>query len=232
MLKYHDKLIKILEKLKPKIRQNIDSILSQGNLKVSYKEDDSVVTQIDLLISDMLKTELSEVFPNVNFYSEEDPSRLDFPLFMLDPVDGTKELAAGRDEWVVSFGLYFSDKLSDKRNFSWIYNPMNGIEISSLMKIDDLKAEYIAPYLVSRTEISEGMHDKLDGAVGMGSIAYKLALLALGATDGVISEKPKHIWDIAAGTHILINLGFTCTANEKPLDHIQIIYDSPIIWKK
>jgi myo-inositol-1(or 4)-monophosphatase len=66
-------------------------------IKDSFKNGDvrDIVTNIDIEISDLLKAEIKLVFPEHNFYSEEETSLIDSEVFtwVIDPIDGTSNFA-------------------------------------------------------------------------------------------------------------------------------------------
>lgn len=209
-----NRILRLIERVKPQISQKIDSIVNNPkSLNVREKADTSVVTILDLFISDLIEKEINSTFPEVNFYSEENQKSFEFPVCILDPIDGTKELVEGVDEYAVSFGIYYSKNFEDPRNFSWIYNPRTGFEIHNLLLVD------IAPRscgqvltLISRTEAKMGLFPKETEELAykaVGSIAYKLGLLAAGQCDQVISKRDKNVWDIAAGTHLCLLQGIS-----------------------
>lgn len=205
---FKTQILKILEEVKSDIHCKISSF-DHKSLKVSIKEDSSIVTDMDVYISDLFKTKLKNLYPNLNFYSEEDLSSFKFPLAILDPIDGTKEFAKGSDQCAISFGVYFSDRLDDERNFSWIYNFFNEFEVHSeqITEASDLRPKEELKGLVSNSEFQCGLYEGLSNVVPLGSIAYKLGLLAGGKCDFVVTKRPKNIWDIAAGTHICSKRG-------------------------
>ncbi len=236
MSNYTYDFIKIIDGIKPQIRQKID-VLSQDfeSLKISKKADKTIVTEFDLFISDLFKNALRNEYPNINFYSEEDLGMFEFPIAIIDPIDGTREFAMGMDECVISFGVYFSDDLKDSRNFSWIYNPINNFEVDSFHLKSSVTALEKAEYhsFVSRTEYEEGLHkdsNKLKYKP-IGSIAYKLGLLSTGKCDFVISKKDKNVWDILAGTHICSLNGINLFKSGKIITLIQKEkYRANLVW--
>ena len=234
------KIIKVLNKLKPLIRQKFDTILEEYNgLSTQYKIDQSPVTKLDIFISNLFKEHFLQEFPQLNFYSEEDQGSFSYPLCILDPVDGTKELVAGIPEWVVSFGIYQTDLIADVRNYSWIYNPVTGFEISSDTLICEGERNIGLQNhqgMVSRTEYKEGdysyLKNKMD-LIPVGSIAYKLALLASGQGGYVLSKRDKNVWDILAGTHICAANGLLCYQKNGQLLRIQKeLYKADFLWCK
>ncbi|MGX7743481.1 3'(2'),5'-bisphosphate nucleotidase CysQ family protein [Rhodopseudomonas parapalustris] len=76
--------------------------------KVSHKQDGSPVTPADLAADRVIAEGLAAIAPNVPVLSEEccgngRPTTGSF--FVVDPLDGTKEYIAGRDEFTVNLAL-------------------------------------------------------------------------------------------------------------------------------
>jgi len=80
--------------------KTIQSHLSSGDWSVSYKSDDSPVTQADIATEKAIKAVLMQGMPAADFYGEETgrstaqvsgSSNADNPLlWLVDPIDGTK----------------------------------------------------------------------------------------------------------------------------------------------
>ena len=94
-----------------------------------------------------------------------------------------------------------------------------------------------APFygLVSRSEWERGLFNNFQSeqfsVIPRGSIAFKLALLASGGCDFVISLRPKNIWDIAAGTLLNHQRGLEFWSNGKKVTELsQATYAAPLIW--
>ena len=67
-----------------------------------------------------------------------------------------------------------------------------------------------ATILASRSETSRGEWKPYESKViirSVGSVAYKLALVAAGQADATFTRSPKSEWDIAAGTALIIAAG-------------------------
>ncbi len=231
--------LKIKNTLQHKLDLHFNKTL-QKSLQVTLKEDESIVTEIDFLVSDLIKKELLNIpeFKGWTFFSEEDYSNLSFPAFVVDPIDGTKELCKGRDECVVSFAKMYSSQIDDPKNYAWIYNPFSGFELESNNHVQPIfsKSSQTPLGFISRSEWHENLHaDFLKDNDLMfaprGSIAFKLALLASGACDFVVSFRPKSIWDIAAGTILLNKRGYDLYEDGVKITHLdKVRYKSPLIW--
>lgn len=239
-----------LAEIKYKTRQFIDlKMKSLEKLKVHLKQDQSIVTEIDLYISNLFKETFLSLYPFLSFYSEEDLGDFKYPLIILDPIDGTRELAQGIGECAVSFGIYYSADFNDKRNFSWIFNPFNSFCVDSLADTQSGSNLVVSPRgkrsprdellsFVSQTEFSQGLYNETSQQVETkltfipkGSIAYKLALLSSSICDFIITQKPKNIWDIMAGSHICHQKGMKMKVNGKEITALtESLIESPIVW--
>lgn len=223
-------ILKLTEKL-----SNLFGPNSNSGISTNFKNDNTIVTEIDLFVSKLLKEKLSHhpEFNHYNFFSEEDYDQLLFPCAILDPIDGTRELVMGRAECAVSLALMKSSELSDPTNYGWLYNPFSGFSLDSDMpfiKSNDKSKQKILG-LVSRSEFEKGYFNNLinvDSQIAFmprGSIAFKLGLLASGGCDFVLSLSPKNIWDIAAGTILCAQRGIKLYQNGieiKKLDEVLI----------
>lgn len=229
-------ILSTLGKIKVQISQLIDQTFQNIDLlEINYKKDSTIVTNIDIFISNLFKTEFLKLYPFLHFYSEEEHSEFQYPLIILDPIDGTKELAQGIGECAVSFGIYFSPNFDDPRNFSWIYNPFTGFEISSESLYSSSVQNKTKPLLglVSRTESEKGSFKSTQDRVykAKGSIAFKLGLLASGACDFVETQRPKNIWDIMAGSHICFKRGIKIHVEGVEISSLETkLVPSPISW--
>ncbi len=126
-------------------------------------------------------------------------------LWIIDPLDGTKEFIQGLPEFAVSIAY----RKKDKFVIGAIYNPdadffaswdENGFFLKET-SIPELH-NHRSAILCSRSEWKRGLFEKLqlsDPIIPLGSIAYKLALVAAGKAKATISLQPKKSWDIAAG---------------------------------
>jgi myo-inositol-1(or 4)-monophosphatase len=77
--------------------------------------------------------------------------------------------------------------------------------------------------LASRSEVKRGEWENFKAAPfqirPMGSVAYKLALVSAGLADITFTLTPKHEWDVAAGTALVLSAGgFVETLEGEPLN--------------
>jgi len=129
----------------------------KNGFDVEIKEDNSPVTLADKTADRIIKEYLSKVFPNYAFLTEEsndDKTRLlnDY-VWIVDPVDGTKDFVAKDDEFTTNIALSYKHEivvgvvLIPAKNEIYFatkgggaYHRVNGIDtrISVNSKLDDL----------------------------------------------------------------------------------------------
>ena len=88
-------------------RESID-LFSRG-LKIEIKEDKSPVSNGDLIVNDLITSKIKKITPNIPIISEE---TVDLNIknsakifWLIDPIDGTKEYIAGKDEYTLNAAL-------------------------------------------------------------------------------------------------------------------------------
>lgn len=228
--------LKDIENFEKIITLKLNSLLSDGKvLKSSLKEDETLVTELDLFVSKLIKDHYQN--RDYNFYSEEDFGELKFPSIILDPIDGTKELNSGIGECAVSLAIMNSNLISDSMNNAWIYNPFTGFSISTLNFFTRAMSTYSGKLqtLVSRSEWKKGNYlksnfDKFHIAP-RGSVAFKLGLLSAGACDFIISKEEKKIWDIAAGCILSNRRGYNFYEDGTLVTKLdKELYCPPLVW--
>ena len=77
-------------------------------MKIEIKKDKSPVSNGDLKVNDIISNKISQLTPNIPIISEEtvDLKKNKAKIFWLvDPIDGTKEYIAGKDEYTLNAGL-------------------------------------------------------------------------------------------------------------------------------
>jgi 3'(2'), 5'-bisphosphate nucleotidase len=95
-----------------------DLVVAAGNailavnrtyMKVDGKADGSPVTEADLAADRIIADGLARLAPHIPSLSEERARKARLPykdsFFLVDPLDGTKEFVAGRDEFTVNLAL-------------------------------------------------------------------------------------------------------------------------------
>jgi len=190
-----------------------------GQIEAVRKEGGDPVTEADILVDTEMRRILPE--PGEGWLSEETVDSADRlgkkRVWIVDPIDGTKEFVQGIPEWCVSIGL-----IEDGRPVAGgIHNPATGERItgsvtsglvyqgeSPVSHIQKLKGARVG---ASRSEMNRGEWDRFEDAgfeiVPIGSVAYKLALVAAGRLDATWTLVPKNEWDLAAGVALIESAG-------------------------
>lgn len=93
------------------VRNVILDVYNSPDLGVEIKEDNSPVTKADKAADKIIRQILSDAFPNYAMLTEEsldDKTRLknDY-VWIVDPVDGTKDFVAKNGEFTVNIGLSY-----------------------------------------------------------------------------------------------------------------------------
>ena len=83
--------------------------LYKKGLKIQIKKDNSPVSNGDLRVNELITEKISEITPNMPIVSEEtvnlkvkNKSKI---FWLIDPIDGTKEYIAGKDEYTLNAAL-------------------------------------------------------------------------------------------------------------------------------
>lgn len=202
-----------------------------GSVKVDFKSGDDPVTEADRVSNRVLHEVL--VREDEGWLSEEsaeDLSRLEKKrVWVVDPLDGTREFAAGIPEWCISVALIENGRAVA----GGIRNPATGETFlgsldtgltynGSIACCSQKKCLTGATVLASRTEVKRGewksFQDGPFAVKALGSVAYKLALVAAGMADATWTLCPKHEWDVAAGVALIESAGgFACRLDNTPL---------------
>ncbi len=191
-----------------------------GAVEFDDKGGGDPVTEADRVVDTLLREMLPE--GDEGWLSEEtvdDAVRLSKDrVWVVDPLDGTREFVAGIPEWCVSVALVEGNRpiaggiCNPATGETIIGAEGRGVEIngsptrlSERLSLDD------ADVLASRSEVKRGEWDRFSDAGfrirPMGSVAYKLSLVAAGRADATWTLVPKHEWDIAAGAALMLAAG-------------------------
>ena len=189
---------------------------TSGDIAHVVKERGDPLTEADLAVNRVLQETLPG--PGEGWLSEEtrdDPARLGRArVWVVDPIDGTREFVDGIPEWCVSVGL-----IEDGAPVAGgVHNPATGeTVVGAVGRGVTLNGAPAAPtgrtrledatVLASRTEVGRGEWERFERAgfrvVPCGSVAYKLALVAAGLADATWTLVPKSEWDVAGGAALV-----------------------------
>jgi myo-inositol-1(or 4)-monophosphatase len=189
-------------------------------LSVSFSRGEDPTTSLDRDINRFLFERLPRT--GEGWLSEEDEDGLHrlraSRVWVVDPIDGTREFVDGRPEWCVSIGLVEGNEaiaggvLNPSTGEMFWGSKETGLRISGpvIIQRDDDRAE-VPILLVSRREHNEGKWKAFDrpdvAVVPLGSIAYRLARVAAGQADATCTFETRHEWDVAGGVALLMSAG-------------------------
>ena len=190
--------------------------------RVWEKSEDNPVTLADLEADAAIHAHLVAAFPDDGILSEEtvsDGSRLaKSRVWIVDPMDGTKEFTRKIPEFAVSIAL----AEDGEPVVGVIHHPVTGVTVWATRgggTFRDGKAVQVsacsrlekAVVIASRTEISRDKFAPYEDWFGelrpVGSIAWKLACIACGDGDLNLSFAPKNEWDVCAGDVVVREAG-------------------------
>jgi len=188
-----------------------------GNITASHKTDGSLITSCDLWSDQTIVEALSIIAPNEGVLSEEGGKLVPKTnaYWIVDPLDGTTNFAAGIPYWSISVARF-----------------VDGAPQSSFLIIPTLKKKFVAikgeGVWLNKEKIEVKNHNRRSECVSLCSRSIKilqknpssifpgkirllgvsslnLTSVAMGQTFGAIESTPK-IWDIAAAWLLLQEL--------------------------
>lgn len=220
------KELEVVEKASRMAGQAILGIAKDG-FETAHKANQDPVTTADLEANHILTEMLRGAFPDYGWLSEEtrdNPDRLSKNrVWVVDPIDGTKEYVMGLPEYAVSVALVENGQPV----LGCVYNPAaeemflavknEGAQMNEKAIHADHPLAEKPVTLASRSEIKRGEWQVFEPYMQvhiMGSIAYKLAVVASGRADSTFSLGPKNEWDIAAGVLLVQEAGGISTGQD------------------
>jgi 3'(2'), 5'-bisphosphate nucleotidase len=208
--------------------------LARADLRRRDKADHTPVTAADEASQAAILEGLGKLTPGVPIVAEESPSEPDHlaagACFVVDPLDGTREFLAGRDEYTVNIALLEDGTpiagvlAAPARGLIWRGQVGRVAERLALQPAADLETahEWVpirtrarpdrgARVLVSRSHLdpqTTAYIDRLPASerVPCGS-ALKFGLIADGSADLYPRLSPTSAWDVAAGHAVLTAAG-------------------------
>ena len=200
--------------------KNVFSRFTTGEIAAEYKAGHDPVTEADRELDEVLRKNLLR--DGEGWLSEEsadDKSRLfKSRVWVVDPLDGTREFVAGIPEFCVSVAMVERGKpvaggiYNPATNETFVGSIASGItyngEPAHASQRNSLDGALV---LASRSETKRGEWKEFESAPfkiqPMGSVAYKLARVAAGLADITFTLVPKHEWDVAGGAALVLSAG-------------------------
>ena len=226
--------------------------LYNEGLKIEIKKDKSPVSNGDLKVNELITNKILKLTPNIPIVSEEtvDLSKKNKSkiFWLIDPIDGTKEYIAGKDEYTLNAALII-DKVPvlglvgvpKKNRLFYTYAPGESylIENDNVKKINCKKLQpkekvvavssVIKPSDIILNKLKEY---KVNSIVKMAS-SYKFCVIASGEYDIYAARERAHEWDYAAGHAVAKNAGaIITTLDEQPFLYGKENYKNPSLLIK
>ena len=205
-----------------KASEAILEVYNRDDFEVRFKAGDKgPLTEADLAADRVIAQVIRGAFPDDGYLSEEvedDGSRLNKSrVWIVDPLDGTREFTMKIPEFVVSIGLV----VDGVATVGVLINPATGELFAGVVgegfhyngqpvtvsTHNDLSG---ATLLVSRSEHKKGWFSDLEDQATltpMGSVAYKFGLVAAGKAEASFTPKPRNAWDLAGGVACIAAAG-------------------------
>ncbi|MBF0340665.1 MAG: 3'(2'),5'-bisphosphate nucleotidase CysQ [Magnetococcales bacterium] len=192
-----------------------------ASAEVREKGHDNPLTKADLEADALLTERLLGAHPGYGWLSEETvdhPDRLaQERIFVVDPIDGTKEFIAGLPQFALSLALVERGRPVA----ACVHNPATRETFTAIAgmgcRLNDQPVQVSArseltgaACLASRSETARGDWQPFlrEWRIQtIGSIAYKLALIACGRFDMTFTLSPKNEWDFCAGDLLVREAG-------------------------
>jgi myo-inositol-1(or 4)-monophosphatase len=197
----------------------------RGGYHIGSKGIDNPVTAADLEADRAIKKLLHDPFPEYGWLSEEtvdNDARLKCRrVWIVDPLDGTKEFINGIPEFSVAIALV-EDGVPIlgvtynpiKREMYWAARGTGCHLNARRVRVTRTRNLKGATVLASRSETARGEWQVFHGMLKVsptGSVAYKLAMVAAGKGDATFTRSPKSEWDIASGAALIMEAGGVIT---------------------
>lgn len=228
----------VMKKLIPVLIESIMKIYEAG-FDVSIKKDNSPVTEADKCANNLIVEYIKENFDNHYYLAEEskdNKTRINKDyVWVIDPIDGTKEFVKKNGEFAVNIGMlhndvpvlgiviipikqkyYYAIKNQGAYVFDLITKETKRLLVSknhnikgSTLTISRSHSSKIEDYFIKENQITN--------LVRLGS-AYKVCNVAEGNADFYIRSAPLSEWDICAPLVIIEEAnGMITDFNNQPL---------------
>lgn len=187
--------------------------------RVWEKSKDNPVSEVDLAVDALLKERFSTILPEAAWLSEEtvdDAVRLGANLvWLVDPIDGTRDYIRGRSGWCVSVALVengmpiFAIMAAPAQAKTWIAHAGQGVTCNG----EQLHASTRQDFAGSRVPTDELSQVDSDLTIveKPNSIAMRMTMVACDRADLVATLRWGHEWDVAAAHLVAQEAGAVAT---------------------
>jgi myo-inositol-1(or 4)-monophosphatase len=187
-------------------------------------EDNSPVSEGDIAVNDFLRARLHALVPGAGWLSEETAEQpdagADAPLWIVDPIDGTRAFIAGRADWTVSVALAERGRPLLAALYAPVSDEMflaaagqgatcNGQAMTPNGGATLAGAKLAGPksYLRRLSDLNPQIHAQPK----VFSLALRLTRVAQGELDAAFASSGSHAWDLAAADLLVHEAGGAMT---------------------
>ena len=226
--------------------------LYKEGLKINIKKDNSPVSNGDLKVDEIVTKKILDLTPNIKIISEE---TVDLKIkntskvfWLIDPIDGTKEYIAGKDEYTINAALVMNTvpvlglvgvPKKNRQFFNYAPDESYLIENNQTVKINCKKKQpkgkvvaLSSVYKPSDVILNKLKKYNVTSIVKMAS-SYKFCVIATGEYDIYAARERANEWDYAAGHAVAQNAGAIIkTLDEKPFLYGKEDYANPSLLIK
>ena len=187
--------------------------------RVWEKTKGNPVSDIDMAVDALMKKQLSAIVPEAGWLSEEtfdDPARLNARLlWLVDPIDGTRDYIRGRSGWCVSVALVadglpvFAVMASPPEDKFWVAAIGEGVTCNGERLSGSTRIEFTGSR-VPADDLPKSDRD-LVTVNKPNSIAMRMTMVACDRADLVATLRWGNEWDIAAAHLVAQEAGAVVT---------------------
>ena len=187
--------------------------------RVWEKSKGNPVSDIDMAVDVLMKKRLASILPEAGWLSEEtvdDPARLNARLlWLVDPIDGTRDYVRGRSGWCVAVALVadglpvFALMASPPKDKLWVAATGEGVTCNGERLTGSTRTEF------SGSRVPADDLPKIDSDLVTveqpNSIAMRMTMVACDRADLVATLRWGNEWDIAAAHLVAQEAGAVVT---------------------
>jgi myo-inositol-1(or 4)-monophosphatase len=189
------------------------------------KADGTAVTAADRAVDDLFAQRLRGSRPHYGWLSEESAeqeARVGVSrVWVIDPIDGTRDFIRGRSDWTVGAALVedsapvlavlinpVREQVFEARASEGAY--LNGRRLHVSRQSNLSGARLTVPEAIIRRQADVSVWENVV-AIKANSTLYRFALVACGQADATFALTSKWEWDVAAGALLVAEAGGTVT---------------------
>jgi len=189
-------------------------------------DDAGPVTEADLAVNAMLEERLLAARPDYGWLSEESEDNTERltrdRVFIIDPIDGTRSFVEGSNTWahalaVAEQGIVIAAVIYlPLRDLMYVAETGQGAYLNETPISPSNPASMEAADVLAARPNMDAAHWRRGDVPDFKrsyrpSLAYRMALVAQGRFDGMLTLRPSWEWDIAAGDLIVREAGALCS---------------------